>query len=172
MWIAIFSQTGNEIRSIANNLGEWPDLVFTNNDNYGQWGHNFPDRKCFILSHNLIEQFLLLNKDRIGLVTLHGYLRIVSSDVCNNLRVFNGHPGDVVKYPELKGRDPQEKIWYNLDKYETIGSVIHRVTPDVDGGDIVERKIVKNNCKTRQDVYNTLKCISLDTWLKFLKGEL
>lgn len=172
MWIAVFSQTGSEIRSIANNLGEWPDLVLTNNDNYEQWCNNMPARKCIILPPKGIEQLLLFNKDNIDLVTLHGYLRILSKDVCDGLKVFNGHPGDVVKYPELKGKDPQEKVWYNLDKYDTIGSVIHRVTPEVDGGEIVQRHYVKNNCKTRQEVYNTLKCTSLDTWLKFLKGEL
>lgn len=172
MWIAIFSQTGREIRSIATNIGEWPDLIFTNNTNIDQWCNNIPPPRGLILTPTLLEQFLLLNKDNIRLVTLHGYLRILSKDVCEQLRVFNGHPGDIVKYPELKGKDPQEKVFSNLEKYDTIGSVIHKVTSEVDSGDIVTRISVKNKCKTRADVYNTLKCVSLDTWLKFLKGEL
>ena len=32
-WIALFSQTGSEIVDIANQLGVWPDRIFTNNKN-------------------------------------------------------------------------------------------------------------------------------------------
>ena len=77
----------------------------------------------------------LLEKWPNAIVTLHGWLRIVPPYVCERSKIYNGHPGLITKYPELKGKDPQEKA-FKL-KHKTIGCVLHKVSAGVDEGKIV-----------------------------------
>ena len=53
------------------------------------------------------------------LITLNGWLRIVPPDKCAKYNIYNGHPGLITKYPELKGKDPQQRMWENIHEYDT-----------------------------------------------------
>ena len=77
--------------------------------------------------------------------------------------IYNGHPGLINMYPELKGKDPQERIKPYMS---LIGSVVHKVTPEVDAGEIVNNVAVKNN---RYDYYNILRETSLEAWEQFFE---
>ena len=100
----------------------------------------------------------------------HGFLRIIPPDLCYRHVILNGHPGLINFYPELKGKDPQERV---LQKpYEMIGSVVHYCTLEVDGGDIVDWCAVKNTCLSVEDVYNKLRETSLLSWKNYLEGKL
>ena len=55
--------------------------------------------------------------------------------VCDAFEIYNGHPGLITKYPELKGKDPQER---SFKQYETAGAVLHKVTAGVDEGDVID----------------------------------
>ena len=72
------------------------------------------------------------------IITLHGWLRIMPPEICNRYEIYNGHPGLITKYPELKGKDPQMRAWEG--DYEFCGSVLHRVTEGVDEGEIINLK--------------------------------
>ena len=112
-WIAFFSQTGSEIADISEALGQAPDVIITNDrpehlrtideriekQGYFTWA-NKPTEEDYI---SLLEAY----PDAV--VTLHGWLRIVPPYVCERSNIYNGHPGLITKYPELKGKDPQEK---------------------------------------------------------------
>ena len=51
-------------------------------------------------------------------------------------------------YPELKGFNPQERAFLQRDTMHTAGSVIHRVTKDIDEGEIVGRKVCDFDVET------------------------
>lgn len=167
-WIAFFSQTGSEIANIATKLEKWPDLIITNKRpaylrtidarivTYKELSNN-PKSKDYL---NILE-----NYDN-PFITLHGWLRVVPEDICNKFEMYNGHPGLVNFYPDLKGKDPQYRAFEK--KYPYVGSIIHRLTSEVDGGEIVLDGIIKNNNLDLLDLVAKLKDVSLVLWLKFL----
>ena len=173
-WIAFFSQTGGEIADIANSIGRWPDVIITNErpehlrtidervekQGYFTWA-NKPSEEDYI------SQF---EKYSSPLVTLHGWLRIVPPYVCERTEIYNGHPGLITMYPELKGKDPQEKA-YKL-KHEQIGCVLHRVTAGVDEGRIIAEERTNAWQLELDDIFRILKDRSLYLWTDFLKKVL
>lgn len=156
-WVALFSQTGSEIKTLSGILDRVPSMVLTNNKKYTG------DLNPYIADHNTLMKYLIDNhKD--DLITLHGYLRIIPEEVCKKCKnIYNGHPGLINVYPELRGKDPQERIkpYMNL-----IGSVVHKVIPEVDAGDIVSNIAVKN---TSGNYYNKLRETSLEAWEQFFE---
>lgn len=173
-WIAFFSQTGGEIADISEDLGRWPDVVVTNErpehlrtidervekQGYFTWD-NKPTEEDYIS---------LLEKYPDAIVTLHGWLRIVPPYVCERSKIFNGHPGLITEYPELKGKDPQEKA-YKL-KHEQIGCVLHKVTAGVDEGKIIDEERTNAFKLELDDIFRILKDRSLYMWTKFLRRVL
>jgi folate-dependent phosphoribosylglycinamide formyltransferase PurN len=87
--------------------------------------------------------------------------------------MYNGHPGLITYYPELKGKDPQKRAWENIASYTYIGSVIHDVTAEVDSGNIFfQKKRFSVNCTSLDETYKELKETSLETWVEFLEDIL
>ena len=158
-WIALFSQTGSEIKALSKTIGRSPNMVFTNNPNKEQWIDNHP--YAYQLSHVQIMDFINEFVEKNSLITLHGYLRIIPHDICEKFDIVNGHPGLITAYPELKGKDPQERITPDM---EWIGSVCHKVTAGVDEGPVLTQSMVKN---TGGDYYNVLKETSLRAWRQY-----
>ena len=156
-WIALFSQTGSEISTLSNKIGRVPDTILTNNKKYKG------DLDPLISEHSTIMLYLV-NNHKHDLITLHGYLRIIPENICKQFKhIYNGHPGLINMYPELKGKDPQERIKPYMS---LIGSVVHKVTPEVDAGEIVNNVAVKYN---RYDYYNILRETSLEAWEQFFE---
>lgn len=172
-WIALFSQTGSEIVDIAEHLGVWPSRIYTNNANVDNYHPKIKD-KVIVMTPAAIEEQLQYDSEISNTcVTLHGYLKILSPKVIDTgLEIYNGHPAYISEYPELKGKDPQEKTWDNTEKYNLIGSTVHRVNEGVDEGNVVREYIVENTCKTKEEMYKVLRKTSLESWLLFLKGKL
>lgn len=175
-WIAFFSQTGSEIVHLTYVLDRKPDLIVTNN--FDAETHH-PDIRMGVTimssSHdNLMNYFRkqTIYETSSCLITLHGYLRIIPDDICSKYEIYNGHPAAIELYPELKGKDPQKRMWQNIREYHTIGSVVHRCIPEVDGGEIVERHYVSNTVTDEDQLYSTLRSCSLQSWELFLKGKL
>ena len=174
-WIAFFSQTGNEIAEVSNHLGRWPDVIITN-----QRPTRFRKINEEVLSKNIItlpnkptvEDYRSVLAEAIGkddyVITLHGWLRVVPAEVLEEYStIYNGHPGLITKYPQLKGKDPQMKAW-NLD-LNTSGCVIHQVTAGVDDGPIVRFEETSIRNLTMEEMFQKLHNISVDMWVNFLK---
>lgn len=172
-WVALFSQTGSEIYNLSQTLGKFPDIIISNT-------YEVSDR---IIDTRLMSQVSILCRDHRNivedllalpnsLVTLHGYLKIMPASVCDRHEIYNGHPGLITLFPELKGKDPQEKVWNNLSKYDKIGSVVHRCVPEVDSGRVVSVDSIPNSCKTKDDVYRALKDTSFNSWVNFLQERI
>lgn len=175
MWIAMFSQSGSEIVEISEKLGRYPDYIFTNNKVKDTWHHKLQRHSAVIRdTHDKIiseiERTVGVFRQLRGepLITLHGYLRIMP-----NLpyEMYNGHPGDVINYPELKGKDPQKKaLALGL---KSTGCIIHKVTEEVDGGEIVSyNQYDMKEDETLESLINNLRNLSIGMWVKFLEEKL
>ena len=171
-WIVFFSQTGSEIVDLCKAINRKPDLILTNNldDTKYHPGIKELDTKIIAEKHNVLMDFLRFNVMHNPLITLHGYLRILPADVCTKYEIYNGHPGYILEYPELKGKDPQVRTFEG--NYRWIGTVIHKVTPGVDEGPVVDYTAKPNTVKTLDEMYSTLKGMSLYLWTKFMWGRL
>jgi len=166
-WIALFSNTGSELKRICDHFDIWPTSVITNNFNSDDWRHNIPEDIVTMMSPSAIHAgFKHMYKRQF--VTLHGYMRILPPEACEMHDVYNGHPGAINLYPELKGKDPQERVWNDLGKYEFIGSVVHKVTEELDGGEIVSKVFCENTCISKEELYNTIRETSFRSWKNFL----
>jgi len=168
IWIALFSQTGSEIVELCKQLNRKPDLILTNNFEITTGIKDLGvEVKC--AKHSELMDFLLnqqyLNVNNIT-ITLHGYLRIIPPNICSRYKIYNGHPGLITAYPELKGKDPQVRAWSG--NYKWIGCVIHKVTEGVDEGPIEEQSGVPNKTTSLEEMYGLLKEMSLYLWVKFM----
>jgi methionyl-tRNA formyltransferase len=166
-WIALFSQTGSEIVNLSKHLGIEPDIIFTNNLEPNTWHKGIIESNSSVIGNKHLSIMEMLKCIDNPIITLHGYLRILPPDICNMFEIYNGHPGAIELYPELKGKDPQQKVIDRLNWYPYIGSVVHRVTETVDDGEIVARYTVRNKSKNSIDVIDYLRYTSLWSWLTF-----
>jgi folate-dependent phosphoribosylglycinamide formyltransferase PurN len=177
LWVAFFSQTGSEIVELSKSIKRKPDLLVTNNfEDKIKFHPGIRELGVTIMSakHDMIMNYfrnqVVYNVPQT-LISLHGYLRILPADICEKYEVYNGHPGAITLFPELKGKDPQEKVWQENDKYNIIGSVVHKCTSELDGGDVLKSVYVRNRNYTREDLYASLKMTSLSAWNFFLREK-
>lgn len=170
----MFSQTGGEIVELSNRLGRAPNLVITNKQDFSNVNDELLSSKFDIIqlpAKPSIDQYniALQNVDPNNtLITLHGYLRILPSIICDEFNVINGHPGLITKYPELKGFNPQERAI----NHDTIGCVLHRVIAEVDEGEIIASHEIKNTWRHKDGVIAALKEVQINLWEKYLKENL
>jgi len=177
-WITFFSQTGTEIQKLSNGLSVYPDLVVTNRPDIK--GINidllsnvqFREHKLnktifeFLPNKPVVADYLKILKKFINpVITLHGYLRIIPKEICEQYEIYNLHPGLIDKYPSLKGFNPQERAF--TEGYKLAGCVIHRVTPGVDEGEILMSQGVSIENKNLNEVYEILYATAFDLWKSF-----
>jgi len=132
------------------------------------------DRFVFLPKKPTVEEYreAIRNAD---VITLHGYLRIIPPQICGRFKIYNGHPGLITKFPELKGKDPQAKVWYkHFEKpYKLHGHVIHEVIPEVDAGRVVsEKEFFSNNIynefNSLEDYIKRLHKLAIENWVGFM----
>jgi folate-dependent phosphoribosylglycinamide formyltransferase PurN len=150
-----------------NHFNTVPDYVYCNTGARNAVADILPITTS--LSHVDIENTLCDIIDDDTIVTLHGYMRIISPRVCNISRnIFNGHPALLTRYPELKGKDMQEAAFNMKDAYPFAGSVVHQVISELDAGCIESSDEVVNDFVSVDDAYAKLKETSFNAWVKFL----
>ena len=174
-WVPFFSQTGSEIYAICENLNIEPLYIVTNsrpehkrtiNDKLlNKFGHKI----VYLSNYPTEEEYSGLLRENTPLITLHGWLRIIPKRICQYHTVINGHPAPIHIYPELKGKDKQEDQFIYKDIYPEIGSVIHRVVPELDEGEIILYNNVPNTLKSIDDAYDKLHIMSYNLWCTFFK---
>lgn len=168
-WVTLFSQTGKEIADISDKINRFPDLILSNRQSLDGVDSRIKNRVKLLSRVPLEEEYFSI-LEKTDLITLHGFLRILPSNVCGTFMIYNGHPGLINKFPFLKGKDPQKKA-YDL-QLESSGCVIHRVIPEVDEGEIIKSREVLIKNLTLEELFIILKNTSLDLWVEFLKGEI
>jgi folate-dependent phosphoribosylglycinamide formyltransferase PurN len=177
-WIAFFSQTGTEIHNLSNVLGIYPDLIITNKSDLKDINKEllgtiqFREHKLnrtileYLPNKPIASNYLkLLKKFKTPIITLHGYLRIVPKEICDQYEMYNLHPGLIDKFPTLKGFNPQERAF--IDGYKLAGCVIHRVIPGVDEGEILMSQGIGIEGMDLNGVYGALRDTALDLWKSF-----
>ncbi len=177
-WTVFVSQTGSEVMSLAKALDVVPSLLLTNNPRKlrGDVQEFLEEHGCAVdcIPFNpLLEHYLREDVLDSNIITLHGYLRIIPSGFIlrySPRKIYNGHPGLITDYPELKGKDPQIRAWEG--GYEIVGSVVHEVTEGVDEGEVLRFSAVQNTAKSLDDMYNTLRETSLEAWVDFFTNNL
>ena len=171
-WCALFSQTGSEINNISNNLGKLPDCIVTNKSveeietiNLDLLNKAF-DRIIFVPKKPTVEEYRKAIPAG-SVVTLHGYLRIIPREVCEEFQIYNLHPANLLIHPQYKGFNPQERAFH--DKKTVSGNTIHKVVEEVDAGEILSSSIVPiNHCKSTNEVIKTLHTNATELWTTFL----
>lgn len=159
-WLTLFSRSGSEILKLEKILNT-RSIRITNKRDFED--SLIPKEECIVID-SLEDLYDIFEEG--DLITLHGFLRILPPDLCK-YNVYNGHPGLITKYPELKGKDPQERSV----NYKTIGAVIHKVTPEVDDGEVIIQREV-NNPGSIELIYSNLSELSLKNWVEFLEKEI
>ena len=109
------------------------------------------------------EMTKVLKENKVDLVLLIGFMRILSSKFCNDWegRILNVHPSLLPKYAGGMDTNVHEEVLRNKDK-ET-GCTIHFVTDKVDGGPI----LIQKRCLVESD--DTVE--SLRSKVQKLEGE-
>tara|TARA_B110000211_G_C14027223_1_gene530465 strand:+ start:807 stop:1337 length:531 start_codon:yes stop_codon:yes gene_type:complete len=170
-WVTFFSQTGGEIADLSDELGRYPDLIVTNkrSGTLRTIDSRIVDRVAYA-SNTPTEAELenILTRFEDPIITLHGWLRIMPPSICENYEIYNGHPGLITTYPELKGKDPQVRA-FELNHPE-VGAVLHYVTAGVDEGEIIMEERFSAKGLEIGDIFRILKDRSLDMWKRFLTG--
>jgi len=183
-WKTFFSQSGSEIYEISKNIGRFPDAIITNKS-FEEMDKINPDllercfdRFIFLPKKPTVEEYreAIRNAD---VITLHGYLRILPPEICGRFKIYNGHPGLITKFPELKGKDPQAKVWYkHFEKpYKLHGHVIHEVIPEVDAGKVVSEKefyseSIYKEFNSLNDYIVRLHKLAIENWVGFMRKSL
>ena len=167
-WITFFSQTGAEICDIAESLNKWPDVIVTNErpEHLRKIDERLDGKVSFVPNKPTVDDYERIIPDG-SLVTLHGWLRVVPPSICDKHLIYNGHPGLITKYPELKGKDPQVRAFEG--KYDTAGAVIHKVTAGVDEGKIIMSEEFNAMNLSLDQLFNVLKDRSLYMWNNLLR---
>lgn len=175
-WIAFFSQTGTEIVDIAKSLDRWPDKIITNSRpaKLRKINKELLEREIIYLPNKpSVDDYNIVLEDN-ALVTLHGWLRVMPPTICDKYLIYNGHPGLITEYPELKGKDPQIRAFEGIQegKYPVAGAVLHKVTAEVDEGRIISEERFNTFNLELDDLFHILRDRSLYMWIDFLKKVL
>ena len=183
-WKALFSQSGSEIYELSTRVGRFPDAIITNKKPEDMDKINPKllekafDRFIFIPAKPTVEEYKEAIR-KTDIITLHGFLRILPPEICSRYRIFNGHPGLITHFPELKGKDPQKKVWWKHadTPYKLHGHVIHKVVPEVDAGEIVSTKEfysqnIYTDFNSLDEYIARLHSLAIENWVEFVKKQI
>ena len=175
-WIVFFSQTGTEIVDIAESIGRWPDKIITNQrpEHLRKINEKLLDKDIIFLPNKpSVDDYDTVLEDN-AITTLHGWLRVMPPIICNKFSIYNGHPGLITEYPELKGKDPQVRAFEGIKegKYPIAGGVLHKVVAGVDEGKVIAEERFNTFQLELDDLFRILRDRSLFMWCSFLKKVL
>ena len=167
-WVACISQTGSELYELCERMMRKPDvLIITNESKVIPEIWDMEIDSIFVFKKRPTAEQLFAAFSGADLITLHGYLYILPAEVCEAYagKIFNGHPGLITKYPELRGKDPQVRAWDNYSRY---GCILHEVTAGVDEGPVIDSdEISAEYVKDLNNLFIVLKKLSINLWLRF-----
>ena len=174
-WVALFSQTGSEIYNLSKNLERLPDVIVTNREfqdiekiNYDLVNIGW-DRFIFLNKKPTIEEYDMV-LDGADIVTLHGFLRIIPPEICEKYDIYNLHPAPLTRYPFLKGKDPQVRVFEQ--KLEYSGNTIHKCTAELDSGKILLEEEFTIKDYNLEIITGLTHKRATKLWYKFLKQKI
>lgn len=171
-WVALFSHTGNEIANISTRLNVWPNIIITNQSPGKHINSDVLSKEITYVNNKPGESMYSQLTSDADIVTLHGWMRIVPKVACKSIKMFNLHPGLITEYPELKGKDPQSRVLNQTKTYTKVGCVIHKVTSELDGGEVVMERSLGNHFYSEEQLTKSLHDMASDMWVDFLIDKL
>lgn len=171
-WVAMFSQTGSELRAICDKLGFEPTTILCNNMKISkdEIRNKFPQSVVVFNKSSVFYESFNTPDTLPYFITLHGWLRIFPPELCNKYEVYNGHPGGIIDFPELKGINPQQKA-IDLGLPFTY-NVLHKVIEGVDEGEVIACSPDLPVINDLDYMIKTLRDDAVDMWVEFLKEQL
>jgi len=168
-WIALFSQTGSEIYNVSKRLGRFPDRIIVNKDDLESVNEKLLescyDRLWIVPSKPSTEEYqTILTEDAI--VTMHGWLRIMPHFICDQYNIYNLHPAPLTRYPHLKGKDPQKRVFTQSLPYS--GNTLHKCTAELDSGEIILENEVDVQGDDLDLIISKTHSAAADLWVEFL----
>lgn len=172
-WVAMFSHTGTDIVNVSRHLNINPDVVVTNNTPGDTRINKCITKQNITYTKNRPSEvdYASLFEDA-DVVTLHGWMRIIPAKICESYEIYNLHPGLITKYPELKGADPQSRVYNRIKTYKHVGCVIHRVTNELDGGAVMMERQTINDYYGEKQLTQALHEMASNMWVDFLIDKL
>jgi phosphoribosylglycinamide formyltransferase-1 len=162
----LFSGTGTNFEYILKNLHKKSlevALAITNNPNAGgiAFAKEFDiplkviDSKAYksreAFDAALVEE---LSKIELDLVVLAGFMRILTPVFTQKITAINLHPSLL---PRHKGLHAIEKSY--ADEYSEGGVTVHKVTSELDGGEIIVQKSLKKGQMSFDEYYQSIRSI-------------
>ena len=184
-WCGLFSHTGKELENLASKAPDWGlrlNAAITNNMAYDDALTAQGVRLYKLPTYSDINWLLKQSRSILDntLITLNGYMGIVPTDVLRNLhlrgcKLYNIHPAPIQFYPELRGKDPQERMYEGIQKreYQYIGVVIHEVDAGIDTGKIVHWVLqLADPSMTKDELYERLHELGTQAWESFFRERM
>ncbi len=171
-WIALFSHTGSEISKISRAIGKTPTaIITTKRKGSSDICVDLPQNITHTVDKPTAQDYReFLDKD--ALITMHGWMRIVPPEICDEYEILNLHPGLITKYPELKGKDPQKRVFEMLNLPDRVGCVIHKAVGEVDEGEVLMERSTINTYPTPNVLIKSLHEMASDMWIEYLNTVL
>jgi folate-dependent phosphoribosylglycinamide formyltransferase PurN len=175
-WCVFFSQTGSEIFNISRKINQVPDIIVTNKakdqlldinqDLFFEYGN----RIVFLPKKPSIEEYKQVIPKN-ALVTLHGWLRIIPPEICEEYEIYNLHPAPIhlEGYNKYKGKDPQIRIFQDKAKYS--GNVIHECIAELDAGKILEHNHFDVQGFDLDMIFKLTHSKATELWCSFLENR-
>lgn len=162
-WIALTSRSGATLARVVDQSFIVPETIVS-----------AKTRKEHNMTMNWLRDIHQSYKNTNGtlpIITLNGYMWIIPEDVCDMFEIYNLHPANLIKTPELVGKDPLERFFeVNKEKNSyTLGSTIHRVIKEVDKGSIISTSDFE--ASNLQEAYQKSFDVNVDLWLKFINDR-
>jgi len=98
-------------------------------------------------------------------------LRIIPDDICKHYEILNLHPGLITRYPELKGKDPQWRVFDMFNLPSRVGCVIHRAVAEVDSGEVLMERSSHNHYPNGDVLCRHLHWMASDMWVDYLETQ-
>jgi len=101
------------------------------------------------------------------LVVLAGFMRVLTPIFTENIRAINLHPSLL---PRHKGLHAIERSYE--DEYSEGGVSVHRVSSELDGGEIIVQKSISKENLSFEEYYQKIRTIEKEALAEGIRGEL
>jgi folate-dependent phosphoribosylglycinamide formyltransferase PurN len=175
-WVTFFSQTGSEIYKISKKINRVPDVIVTNKPKDKVLEINqdlffeYVDRIVWLPKKPSVEEYRQVIPEN-AFVTLHGWLRIIPPEICEEYEIYNLHPAPIhlEGYEIYKGKDPQVRIYEDKVKYS--GNVIHECIAELDAGKILAKNYFDVQGLDLETIFKLTHSKATELWCCFLENR-
>lgn len=165
----MFSHTGREIAQVSKRIGINPYKVIANKRPDSDDICEELNGITFVPDRPSVDDYRYVFESEDVIVTMHGWMRIIPPEICDQFNILNLHPGLITRYPELKGKDPQQRVFNMLNPPSRVGCVIHQATAELDGGRVLMERSTSNMFYSPDQLTSYLHRMATDMWVDYFE---